>query len=633
MPDAAEMRMDPRALAEGRQKADALPDGHLVELVEALKKESEGATRDLRSRWSGYWDMWQNEVAFPDKEEWQSQVWIPKPFAAVEQGAAIIQRSLLDSPDFFGVSGTDDEDKIIAAHVWKPLLKLLLDRAGFVPKFADGCKVGFMLGIAGYWKYRWAVSQTPVLQGASVDPQTGAILPSFRYQPRSMLTIDYVLPWHIFRDPDTKARENFSGTYLIHSEWVGRPELKAMVGRGWDQAAVGKVLEMNNQQAQNSRMPSSQQEEASRKQQSWERHKFRRAYLGDEAWLDVLDQNGDVVFPNALMVHSHGQILMRPRDNPLWATDPNTGRRKWPFVAGAPIVHPARFEGRGILEQDEDLSLMFSNALNLFADGMNWKVNPGTEVYQPGLVNWDDTGDFPGKPWLKNVKEPVLTPARRGEINVAEVMAFLNYLDQLRQNVNFITDFVVGLPGTRADITKGEVQIKTGQSLGMFDGIGRALEQIGRTGVELAYDFALQYLGGNDYTDPSLASIIGPHRAYLIAKMPLADRLRALQGNYDFTFTGVSQALQKADMLAKVMQFATLAQSPGYAGTTKPSQVLRIVSELLGVNDRIDIFDPAPPAPPMLPPGIVAPNGGGNPNATSLMRAVGPNGGGVPVLG
>jgi len=50
VPDAAEMRMDPRALAEGRQKADALPDGHLVELVEALKKESEAATRDLRAR-------------------------------------------------------------------------------------------------------------------------------------------------------------------------------------------------------------------------------------------------------------------------------------------------------------------------------------------------------------------------------------------------------------------------------------------------------------------------------------------------------------------------------------------------------------------------------------------------------
>ena len=636
MPDVYEMRVDPRALAEGRQTAQQLDPRHLAELVQATKREAEGATRNLRLKWQDWWDLWQNEVAFKDKEEWQSQIWVPKPFAAVEQAAAVIQRSLLDSPEFYGVSGNGERERLLAAHVWKPLLDRILDQADFVPKFADASKVGFITGVAGYLKYRWQSSQTPVLRGADVDPDTGRIIPAFTYKKRSMLAIDYVEPWKIFRDPNTRARQNFSGSYICHSEWLERPVAKAMVGRGWDLEACKRVWALNNSQTTgDNRMPESQQKDAERKQQSWERHKFRRAYLFDEWWGDVLDENGDVVFPNALMVHAHNEMVMMPIDNPIWATDLNTGRRKTPFLAGAPIVHPTRFEGRGILEQDEALSMLSANTVNLFADGMNWKVNPETEIYQPGLVDLNDLSSYPGKPWLKNVREQVLMAAQRGEIKVAEVLAFLHYIDELRQNVNFVTDFVVGLPGSRADITLGETRIKTNQSLGMFDGIARSLEHTGRDAVELAYDYALQFLGGNDYTDPSIASILGPEIAYFLGQqMPLEERVNAMQGNFKFTFTGVSQALQEAELLRKIMEFAALAGSAPYAGTTKPSQILRLVAEKIGVQDRIDIWEPAPmamgPGMPGMPMGPGAPGQGVIQNPGATMRAIsGPVGGSI----
>lgn len=635
MPSLGEVQADPRARKEALVAARQLNPAHLAEVAKAQKDESEKATSTLRRNWQRWWDLWSSEVTFRDKEEWQSQVWVPKPFVAVEQASALIKRSLLDSPDFWGIDGTDEDDKLKAAHVWKPLLKLLLNQARFIPKYAAACKVGFIMGVAGYLKFRWQISQTPQLAGASVDPDTGVIVPEFQDKTRSMLAIDYVLPWHIRRDPDTVPLENFSGTYLWHSEFKDRAVVSAMA-RFWDKDAITRLLASprTGKASNASDLQESEQRDAERKQYGYERSKFRTAYLIDEGHLDIIDQNGDVVLPNGLMIHSHGEMLLMPQDAPLWATDLSTGRRKWPFAATPTIEHPSRFEGRGILEQDEDLSLMYSNTLNLFADAMNWKVNKGSEVYQPGLVDWDDTSDYPGKLWIKNVKERVLLAAERGEVNVSEVMAFLNFIDQQRQNANFVTDFVQGAPGYRSDITLGETKIKTAQSMGVFEGMARNLELGGKVAVELAYDLAAQFLGGNDYTDPSVVSILGPEVAMLLAQMPLAERIAHLQGNFDYTFTGVSTALQKADFITKVMQFGTLAGTPAYIGHTKPGQFLKVIGEALGITDKIDIIETLPPAAPPMPGPAGPPAAGGAPgapiqNGPEMMRAIGAGAGGA----
>src|SRR5688572_21174733 len=116
-PHVDEQLHDPAALAEGRTAAQRLKPGHLAILRTAQKMESEKSEARWRANASRWWDLWSGEVTYPDKEDWQSQVWVNKPFAAAEQASAVISRSLLDSPDFFGVDGTDDEDALRAAHV------------------------------------------------------------------------------------------------------------------------------------------------------------------------------------------------------------------------------------------------------------------------------------------------------------------------------------------------------------------------------------------------------------------------------------------------------------------------------------------------------------------------------------
>jgi len=602
VPHADEQRNDPRAAAEGHAAAIKLDESHLVELVKYQKRASEEASMRMRRQWQYWWDLWENKVDFSDKEDWQAKLWVPKVFSAVEQGTSLIQRALLDSPDSFGMEGTDEMDRQLAG-IWRPLIRLMLDRAKFPYKFADAAKIGFITGVAGYMKFRWVTTQVPML--SSLGFSQGAPEPVFTNAEHSFLAIDMVMPWNIRRDPESKPRENFSGSYLYHSEWKTRAALQSMAQAGWNAETIDLLMSSKTPAASDT-LTTIQLEEKSKFYESGKAHKFRVPYLVDEGWLDVLDENGDVIYPNALMVHCHDKIVFGPHPNPLWQTDLSTGRRKWPFLAASPIVHPFRFEGRGIVEQDAALATLFSNVFMLWADSLNWSVNKPTEVNQDALVDWEDLEHIPGKLWVKHGHEKALIPADVGGVDTNEVLASLNYIDQNRQNVNFITDFAVGLPGARSEITKGETQIKTAQSMAIFETMGKNLEQLGREAAEMAYGFGLQFI--DQSSTPNFERLIGPARGGILAQMTPQERLEALQGQFDFKFTGISQALIKSDQLQKLMQFSTLATSPMFAGAVRPDQLLSVIADLLGVTDRIDIM----PIPPPLPQAMQQPGEGGN---------------------
>ena len=217
-------------------------------------------------------------------------------------------------------------------------------------------------------------------------------------------------------------------------------------------------------------------------------------------------------------------------------------------------------------------------------------------------------------------------PAQIGQMKMGEVLAYLQYVAQLAQNADFVTDFAVGLPGTRSDITKGEVQIKTAQSLAIFDMMGKNLEHFGRECVEMTVNFLSQYL--SDFTDPQVAELIGPENAQVLMSLPLHERINELQGDFVYSFTGVSQALQKEDMLRRVVQFGQLAASVPYIqiiGQQSPKvfvQILNTIRDLLGLGDKITLPEDqemmAGAAQPTMP---LAPGGAMPGSPDELVRA------------
>ena len=74
--------------------------------------------------------------------------------------------------------------------------------------------------------------------------------------------------------------------------------------------------------------------DARRARQSYQAAPYRAPYWASEWYGDVLDDNGDLVCPDMMALFVDGKCLFGPVDNPLWAVDATTGRRKCAAGAG-----------------------------------------------------------------------------------------------------------------------------------------------------------------------------------------------------------------------------------------------------------------------------------------------------------
>ena len=590
-----EARYDARARAEARKKAKELRSEHLVQVILEEKKECLNDTSRLRDSWSNDWRLYQGEVDFADKEDWQCQVWVPKSWAAIEQATTIMQNSLLESNEFFNMIGTDEQSKSIADFYFKPLMKLAFEKCHLVPKFTDATKCCLSTGISLYMKFRFPSFPVPTLSGVELDPETGQVHPVYSRTRRQFLTVEAVEPWRIYRDPKSKPREQWSGSYFMHEDSVDRSFItQGRDGGFFNKEACDRLLGSAGSLGGSRQGQTGPDEEARRKGMEYNPHQFRKPYQLIEWYGDIPDENGDLVFPDAMMhLGEEKELIYGPADNPLWAVDINSSRRKWPFVGFTALGHPTRFEGFGILRGVNPMVVMYNNIFNLFGDGLNWLVNASSELNRNVLEDWNDTEDFPGKLWIKTSDARALTPAEKGKMPVAEILAAMQMLNGEIENNDFVSHFVSGMPGTRRT-TKGEVQIKTSQGLGVFQGMGRNIELGGMAAVELAHDMIAQYM--TDFSDPGVQTVVGPVVSQLLMRMDPASRMNALDGNFNYVFTGISSALQRSELLGRIMQAATLLASGPYQGLTNPADFAKAIVELMGIRDRITVHDQ-----PMMP--------------------------------
>jgi hypothetical protein len=210
------------------------------------------------------------------------------------------------------------------------------------------------------------------------------------------------------------------------------------------------------------------------------------------------------------------------------------------------------------------------------------------------LEDWTDTERYPGKQYKKTKAGQAVISAQGGQMRISDVLGALQFIDQQWQNSSFVTNFVTGLPGYRSNITLGETQIKTEQSRGVFDAMAKNLEGGAVDCVELAFDFLHQYV--SRWKDPILSDIVGPENARMLEEASVADRMRLLGGNFQFTVSSISASLQKAEYLKKVLQAAQIAGAGPYAGYIPPGEVLSAIVDTLDLGDRLTVAEK-----PMIP--------------------------------
>ncbi|MEW6385918.1 MAG: hypothetical protein AB1491_00155 [Thermodesulfobacteriota bacterium] len=550
--------MDEKELAEREEAAQAYATGneqHFVDYCQDCIDTSVQAMTKIRQEQQECWNVYNEEPPpnYAQKEPWQSQVIIPKPYGAVQFAMSIVRKAF--DVQFLSI---DNEQNREAAEFWEKLMGLLLSRnyADFPIQFTDACGMGFAVG------------------------QSMEMIPVWR----TGKGLRYILvePWKIHRDPDAISRQPQSGMYWVHQEWLDYWLLRKFQKDG-RYRNVSEIAPGTPGSAPKSDPHMTKEAVQLRKDQAFHRSKYRTMILTSEFWGTVLDSKGELLLPNATYTVANGKVISLPKKSPYPTL-------RWPGMGFSPLPHLLRFDGRGLLQGIKSLWYFMCSLLCLHNDNLNWVVNPPTEIDVSALVDQEDVDDYPGKKYLTrgtvSGQQAVRTVERKSVTN--EVLANENFAQQRFEEGTFITNLVRGLPGYRAEVTARESAQSLEQALTVFSLIGKNLEQGALNAIvagaetvalNLTYDELVQLMGqdwAQKYADPS---------------SPTGLRLPQLTTGA-FHVSGISALMRDWEIIRNIRDiFLPCFENQIFIPYLKPYRLLRALEVRLNLKDEGIVVD------------------------------------------
>jgi hypothetical protein len=488
-----------------------------------------------------------NEDAPPNytqKEDWQSKVVIPKPYASVMFAMAVVKKAF--SVDFLSVQ---NEQNIQVAAFWEKLMQHCFNQkhADFTTAFTDSTGMGFAVG------------------------QSLEVLPVWRRG--EGLKFILVEPWKIHRDPDAISRNPQSGLYWIHREYIDYYALKEK-----EKLGVYQNIDDVKGYLDISHGGMSKEEIAERKGLYWQRSKFRTAILTSEFWGQVLGPDGTVILPSARYTWAGNQIIQPPQVPPYRSL-------RWPGSSFSPLPNFIRFDGRSLLKSVKSLWHWMCTVFSLHSDNLNWVVNPPKEIDVSSLVDPDDLDDYPGKVTLTrgtvSGNQVIRTIERKNTTN--EILANLNYGDQVFQRGAMVTDLVQGLPGWRAEVTAREQAQNLEQAMSVFSLMGSNIEKGAIAIVEAAAQIIEANIGYFDLLEIFTPEEIEP---YIDLNSPTGIRLPGLGGS--FHVSGISAIMKDSEILNSIKELILPLYTEGspFVKYIHPYRVLKSIERRSNLEDE-----------------------------------------------
>jgi len=227
---------------------------------------------------------------------------------------------------------------------------------------------------------------------------------------------------------------------------------------------------------------------------------------------------------------------------------------------------------------------MLNKMLSLSMDDFSWVVNRMREVFPEVLLDPTDLDFYPGKDVFRSTDMADVPSVRDllAKSNMADLLAFAQFIGTQIDNGDFVTEFVQGLPGTRSQITKGEVEMKTEQNMGMFDSIGTEIEEgASNTGYTM---YETMVLNWDSTSNPSPTRVLG-NNAFtdFLERAPLELKKQFLKQDCDIRIVGISSQLEMAEKTKLLMAFKQYAESPLFAQYFKPKELLDETVGALGM--------------------------------------------------
>ena len=537
-----DLMIDEQEIGERQEAADDLDERHLVDYCIESADESRRARKEILDAMALLWDGYQNMMDFGDKEEWQSRVVTNKPFTAVERAISIIRRAF-KNPNYINVEGVEVSDKDISVEIKDALSFWARHRNVQLPSvFCNAARMAMAVGLSLEMIPRW---------------ENGMVL-------------DWTEPWKILRDPDALPGKPWSGNYWIHEEWMDMYKLKEAEGFYINLDRVKEGGDYANKDL-------SKEEIERRKKMYWERTQYRKSVLVREFNGVVMDRRGEMLLPSAKYTIAGDVLIRRPVATPYV-------NMRWPGNSFAPIPHILRYDGRGIIEGVYELWKMLNKMLSLSMDDFSWVVNRMREVFPELLLDPTDLDFYPGKDIFRSTDLPD-TPIVKdllAKSNMADLLAFAQYIGTQIDNGDFVTEFVQGLPGTRSQITKGEVELKTEQNMGIFDSIGTEVE-MGAVNLGQAM-YETMILNWDAESDPSPTRVLGDTEfAAMLEGASLEEKKQFLKLDCDVRITGISAQLEMAEKAKLLMAFKAYAESPMFQQYFKNRELLNETLGALGM--------------------------------------------------
>ena len=538
-----------------------LPDGHLVEYVEECVNHTEKVDRDRMLLDEQLWDAHESKMReMNQKEDWQAKITTNEPFQTVTQAKMLVRKAVVDKPEWFDVSTqlTDDLEAQAKAAFWEDSLRWWLRRSRFHQLFPDMNEMSFAVGVSMAMKALWSVQ----------DDGTEGL---------KLLLIE---PWKIRRDIDAYSRDPQSGLYCIHQDWVDYHVLIQGEEQGFYQNVRGALHDKGDEGSWN--------RQKERKQRGLVDHsnRFRPQVFVREFWGGVLDHNGEMVYPKVRFTVANRTVISRPKPVKF-------PRIKWPIHQFAALPHLRNFHGYSLIEGMLKMWKFRCNLLSMCADKLSFVLNGGYEVDSTKLVNPADKELYPGcTKDLKGGQKGAynLIPTDKDFLPITE--GLMNMTGNLFQNGVFVTELLKGESGQRNDITLGEVEIKTQQAMGVFEGIGHDVEYGGEQAIEMVQDVLTTYWDPND--NPGYLQILGQKHAPLlnmIALMSPEQRIEAVKMETDIQIQGVSILFKKSALIDRLVNMSKLTDSPRFHPFAKDDVMIRKIADAMDASEVIKTED------------------------------------------
>ena len=549
--------IDPKELAEREEAADAYAgenEKHFVDYYMDCKKTSVEANADIRKEQDDLYKMYKEDEPefYSQKESWQSKTVIPKPFSAVQFGAASVKKAF--TPEFLTI--TDKLNKG-AAEFWQDAMTIELNdqNADFVTRFGDATTMGLAIG-----------------DSMEMIPQ---------YTPGVGLRFDLIEPWKIHRDPDALSRDPQSGLFWIHEEWMDYFVLQAgQKGGKYFDVERAKATEAGDSSVNDDLM--TKEACAIRKDQLIQRSEFRTMVLTGEFWGSVLSPNGEMLLEKGTYTVAGHRVIEKATNSPY-------STLRWPGISFSVLPDLLTFGGRGLLKSVQSLWLAMNQLMCLHEDNYKWVVNPPSEIVVDQLVDPTDVQMWPGKEYLANASvhgnAAVRTVDRRDVSN--SILSNLQYYDQNFQRGSFVNDSVQGLPGYRQDMTFRESAQNLNQSLGVFSLMGSNIEAGAKWALVAARDAMQTYAGFSDYE-----RILGPEALKTLGIIPGSEEPGKTITNLpepsgSFHVSGMQALMREQETLSHLKEVVIpLASTPRFAPYVDPYKTLKALESRIQLEDE-----------------------------------------------